>query len=84
MKARDADEKAAVALESLAENIQKELETMQTRLFEKANAFRAEHSHTHINSMDHSKQHLAESKQNDQIPGWVLAGWCGDDACEQA
>lgn len=39
MKARDADEKAAVALESLAENNQKELETMQTRLFDKAKAF---------------------------------------------
>ncbi|WP_095262335.1 hypothetical protein [Terribacillus saccharophilus] len=48
MKARDADEKAAVALESLAENIQKELKTMQTRLFDKAKAFRAERSHTHI------------------------------------
>nr|WP_255220698.1 hypothetical protein [Terribacillus saccharophilus] len=76
MKARDVDEKAAVALESLAENIQKELETMQTRLFEKAKAFRAEHSHTHINSMDQSKQHLAESKFKTAkfLAGFLQAG----------
>ncbi len=83
MKARDADEKAAVALESVVENIQKELEIMQTRLFEKAKAFRSEHSHTHIDTMEQLQQHLAESEQNGQITGWVLAGWCGDDACEE-
>ncbi|PAD94839.1 hypothetical protein CHH48_16530, partial [Terribacillus saccharophilus] len=41
MKARDADEKAAVALESVVESILKELETMQTRLFEKAKALKS-------------------------------------------
>lgn len=55
---------------------------MQTRLFEKAKAFRDANSHTHIDSLDQLKQHLADSEKNDTLPGWILAGWCGDDACE--
>ena len=83
MKARDVEEKVSVPLESIVESINKELETMQTRLFEKAKAFRMENSHTHIDTIEQLKQHLAESEQNGTIPGWILAGWCGDDVCEE-
>lgn len=51
--------------------------------FEKAKAFRAENSHTHIDTMAQLEQHLAESEENGTIPGWILAGWCGEDACEE-
>lgn len=57
---------------------------MQTRLLEKARAFRAEHSHTHIDTIEQLEQHIVQSEQNDAIPGWILAGWCGDDACEES
>ncbi len=83
MKARDEEEKVTVSLDTIVESIETELETMQTRLFEKAKAFRANNSHTHIDSMEQLKQHLAQSEQNETIPGWILAGWCGDDACEE-
>ncbi|MEG0416685.1 MAG: His/Gly/Thr/Pro-type tRNA ligase C-terminal domain-containing protein, partial [Erysipelothrix sp.] len=82
MKARDEDAKVSVSLESIVESIISELVTMQTRLLEKAKAFRAEHSHHHIDTIAQLKQHLVQSEQNSTIPGWVLAGWCGDDACE--
>ena len=32
---------------------------MQTRLFEKAKAFRDENSHTHIDTLDQLKQHIS-------------------------
>lgn len=83
MKARDEEEKVSVSLETIVESIETELETMQTRLFEKARAFRSNNSHTHIDSMEQLKQHLAQSEQNETIPGWILAGWCGDDVCEE-
>ena len=56
---------------------------MQTRLFEKAKAFRMENSHTHTDTIEQLKQHLAESEQNGTIPDWILAGWCGEDICEE-
>jgi prolyl-tRNA synthetase len=82
MKARDMEEKISVPLESIVETVKSELETMQTRLFEKAKAFRAQNSHTHIDTMEQLEKHIVESQKNESIPGWVLAGWCGDDACE--
>ncbi|WP_431312331.1 proline--tRNA ligase [Sporosarcina oncorhynchi] len=83
MKARDADEKVAVDLAKLVESIEQELQTMQTRLLEKARAFRAEHSHTHIDTLDELKKHIGDSSDKGEIPGWILAGWCGDDDCEE-
>ncbi|MEG0381526.1 MAG: His/Gly/Thr/Pro-type tRNA ligase C-terminal domain-containing protein, partial [Kurthia sp.] len=82
MKARDEEEKISVPLESITESINNELETMQSRLFEKANAFREANSHHHIDTIEQLKQHLEEFEQNATIPGWILAGWCGDNACE--
>ena len=67
----------------LVERIEEELTTMQTRLLEKARAFRDENSHTHVDSLEQLKQHLTDSTEKGEIPGWILAGWCGDDACEE-
>ena len=41
------------------------------------------HSHTHVDSLEQLKQHIADSTEKGEIPGWILAGWCGDDACEE-
>lgn len=83
IKARDEDEKEAVELSDLLMRIEEELVTMQTRLLEKARAFREEHSHTHVDSIAQLKEHIERSAANEEIPGWILAGWCGDDACEE-
>ena len=83
IKARDEDEKEAVELSDLLTGIEEELVTMQTRLLEKARAFREEHSHTHVDSLDDLQEHIKHSAENEGIPGWILAGWCGEDACEE-
>ena len=82
LKARDEDEKVTVSLESVVEAIENEMETMQKRLFEKAKAFRDANSHTHIDTLEQLKEHIKDCEAKDTIPGWALAGWCGDDECE--
>ncbi|WP_040285004.1 proline--tRNA ligase [Sporosarcina koreensis] len=83
VKMRDEDGKTARPLEGLAETIEQELTAMQTRLLEKARKFRDENSHTDIDTLDELKQHIETSAEKGEIPGWILAGWCGDDACEE-
>ncbi|MHA6261387.1 proline--tRNA ligase [Sporosarcina sp. CAU 1771] len=83
LKARDEEEKVAVDLETIVSSIEEELVTMQARLLEKARTFRDEHSHTHIDSLTQLTTHISDYKEKEEIPGWVLAGWCGDDACEE-
>lgn len=82
-KARDLTEKESVDIVVLVERIVEELTKMQTRLLEKARAFRDENSHTNVDTLEQLKQHLADSTEKGEIPGWILAGWCGDDACEE-
>ncbi|WP_438314282.1 proline--tRNA ligase [Sporosarcina sp. FA9] len=83
IKARDEGEKEAVELSVLVARIEEELVTMQARLLTKARAFRETHSHTHIDSLEQLTKHIADSADSEEIPGWVLAGWCGDDVCEE-
>ena len=83
IKARDEDEKVSVDLSTVGDCIEGALTTMQTRLLEKARAFREEHSHTHVDSLDDLQKHIKHSAENEEIPGWILAGWCGNDACEE-
>ncbi|WP_342539298.1 proline--tRNA ligase [Sporosarcina sp. FSL K6-1540] len=83
IKARDEEEKISVDLPTIADCIEGALNTMQTRLLDKARAFREKHSHTHVDSLEQLTQHIADSTENGEIPGWILAGWCGDDACEK-
>ena len=83
IKVRDLADKESVELAVIVERIEEELKTMQTRLLETARAFRDENSHLNVNSLEELKQHLADSTEKGSIPGWILAGWCGDDACEE-
>ncbi len=83
MKARDGGEKVAVDLAGVVAAIEQELETMQTRLLENARKFRDENSHMNVDTLDELKKHIEDSATNETIPGWILAGWCGDDECEE-
>lgn len=83
MKARDGGEKVAVDLAGAVAAVEQELETMQVRLLENARKFRDENSHTDVDTLDELKKHIEDSEKNETIPGWILAGWCGDDACEE-
>ncbi|WP_107841352.1 proline--tRNA ligase [Metasolibacillus meyeri] len=79
IKARDEEEKKTVNLTELFTIIEEELEVMQGRLLTKARQFRDANSHTTIDSLAQLQQHIEAS----DIPGWVLAGWCGSTDCEQ-
>ena len=83
IKARDEDEKVSVDLSTVVHCIEGALTTMQTRLLEKARAFRAAHSHLHVDTLAQLKAHIEYSAESEEIPGWILAGWCGEDACEE-
>ena len=48
---------------------------MQTRLLEKARAFRDENSHTHVDSLEQLKQHIADSTENGKfLDGFLQVG----------
>lgn len=83
LKARDEEEKRTVDLATIITAIEEELTTMQTRLLEKARQFREANAHTTIDTLSQLQQHIDTAKDNGTIPGWVLAGWCGEDACEE-
>ncbi|MGZ4122918.1 MAG: proline--tRNA ligase, partial [Tumebacillaceae bacterium] len=79
---RDNGEKVTVSLDNLVAEVESTLVAIQENMFQKAVAFREANSHTHIDSIDDLKAHIAKAEQESTIAGWVLAGWCGDDACE--
>ncbi|NGQ96564.1 proline--tRNA ligase [Brevibacillus sp. SYP-B805] len=79
---RDTGEKVTVPLDGAVEAVQNLLEEIQRNMFQKALAFREAHSHLEINTLDELKAYLDEVDSKNGIAGWVLAGWCGDDACE--
>ena len=58
IKARDEDEKVAVEISNCCRRIEGALMTMQTRLLEKARAFREKHSHTHVDSLEQLTKHI--------------------------
>ncbi|MCI0182573.1 MAG: proline--tRNA ligase [Acidibacillus sp.] len=72
---RDTGEKETVALSALTERIQTLLTEIQQSMFDRALAFRTEHSHP-VTSLDQ----LHDVVRNQH--GFALAGWCGEDACE--
>jgi len=74
---RDTGEKLMVPESELMQKLPELLDTIQSDMFEAAKAFRAENSY-----VAHSLSELAATIENKR--GFVLAGWCGDDACEQA
>jgi prolyl-tRNA synthetase len=74
---RDTREKSPVPMEGLATHVQQTLVTIQQALFDRALAFRAEHT-SHTDSYDEFKQ-VMEGR-----PGFVVAPWCGSVTCEAA
>lgn len=72
---RDTREKTIVALEQLAEEAARLLDTMQRELLERAKAHRE--AHTYEARTYEEFQDIAEHK-----PGFIKMMWCGDQACE--
>jgi len=72
---RDTREKKSVALENAAAEAAALLDQIQSDLFEKAKAFRDEHTCRVDNYSDF--KYAADNK-----PGFIIAPWCGDVACE--
>ena len=72
---RDTREKTSVPMEGIGEHIADLLETVQADLFARAVAFRDAHT-----------VRTASGAEFDQLfegrPGFVVAPWCGDEACE--
>jgi prolyl-tRNA synthetase len=72
---RDTREKAFVPMEGLTARVEELLVTIQQALFDRAVAFRADHTTTTA-SYDEFKQTM------DGRPGFVVAPWCGSATCE--
>jgi prolyl-tRNA synthetase len=79
---RDTGEKVSVSLDQAVEAVGNLLEEIQQNMFQKALAFREANSHLHIDTLEQLKAFIAETESQQRVTGWVLAGWCGDDACE--
>ena len=79
---RDTGEKVTAPLNGAVEAVAKLLEEIQQNMFRKAQAFRDENSHLEIDTLDQLAAHVAACEQENKVSGWILAGWCGDDACE--
>jgi prolyl-tRNA synthetase len=74
---RDTREKFAVPLEHLVERVRGQLEAMQQALYARAAAFRDAHT-TRTGSYEEFRR-ILEGR-----PGFVVAPWCGSEACEAA
>ncbi|WP_409340939.1 proline--tRNA ligase [Paenibacillus sp. MBLB4367] len=72
---RVSGEKRVVAQDRFVEEVQLMLTEIHNDMFEKAKQFRDEYF-TSVETLDEMKQFL------DQQRGFVLAGWCGSNACE--
>jgi prolyl-tRNA synthetase len=72
---RDTREKSFVPMDGLAAHVVAMLETIQRALFDRAVAFRDEHT-TRTGSYDEFKQ-IMEGR-----PGFVVSPWCGSATCE--
>lgn len=81
-KMRDLDKKETHAIDGLESFILEQLDIMQTRLLEKARAYRSEQEYTHINTLDELKAHIEEKRAAGEVPGWVLIGWDGTKETE--
>ena len=68
-------EKRTVPQNQVVEEVLKALDEIHSAMFELAKKFREEHSRS-VDTLDELKE-LFETKR-----GFVLAGWCGSEACE--
>ncbi|MBW7473260.1 proline--tRNA ligase [Paenibacillus oenotherae] len=73
---RISGEKRVVAQADLTAEVERMLAEIQADMFERAKQFRADHSHS-VETLDEMKAMMEEKR------GFVLAGWCGSDACER-
>ncbi|CAH1197786.1 Proline--tRNA ligase [Paenibacillus plantiphilus] len=69
-------EKRIVEQVNLTAEIQRMLVEIQADMLERAKQFRADHSHS-VETLDEMKAMMEEKR------GFVLAGWCGSEACER-
>ena len=83
VKMRDLNEKEAISLEEIITYIPKALEEMQTRLLETARTNAKQHEYTHINTLDELRKHIETKREENETPGFVLAGWDGDPETEE-
>jgi prolyl-tRNA synthetase len=72
---RDTREKATPKLSELAEAVQAQLDALHDAMYERAKQFREERT-SQAGTLDELARVLREQ------PGFVLAHWCGDEACE--
>jgi prolyl-tRNA synthetase len=72
---RDTREKSFVPMEGLGGHVEGQLTTIQRTLYERALAFREEHT-TRTDSYEEFKQIM------DGRPGFVISPWCGSAECE--
>jgi prolyl-tRNA synthetase len=72
---RDTREKQPLPIDGLPGRVRDLLETIQRNLFERAVAYRADHT-THTTSWDEFTA-IMEGR-----PGFVVSPWCGDTVCE--
>lgn len=79
---RDTGEKTPASLENIVSRVKMLLDEIQVNMYKKAHAFLQSNSHLHVETMDDLERHIAASESCGGLAGWVLAGWCGDDACE--
>lgn len=78
---RDTGEKQPIPIDAVTATVKERLIEIQENMYQKALQFRADHSHLHIDTLEELQKHLHENEQG--VPGWVLAGWCGEEACEE-
>jgi prolyl-tRNA synthetase len=72
---RDTREKLGTPMDGLAAKIREILDDIQRSLFQRARTFKDEHTQ-HVDTYD------AFKKVMEGRPGFVIAPWCGDAACE--
>jgi prolyl-tRNA synthetase len=72
---RDTREKAGVPMDGLVARVRDVLESIQRNLFERAVAFRDEHT-------QRVDSYAAFKEAMEGRPGFVIASWCGSAACE--
>lgn len=79
---RDTGEKLSVSLDQAVAQAAALLQEIQTNMYQKALAFREEHSHLHLETLTDLEQHIATREAAAELPGWALLGWCGGAECE--
>ncbi|MEJ8548253.1 proline--tRNA ligase [Brevibacillus borstelensis] len=79
---RDTGEKITAPLAGAVDAVVSLLEEIQQSMYQRAVDFRDAHSHLEIDTLEELKRHAEVAEQENRIAGWVLAGWCGDNACE--